>query len=353
MRPQTSRLLTVLIGAFLAGCASQTDRSSSGGADTQPAVEYERVGGTSNVVTQEELERRAAAKAAAEAQAAQQAAPATEDTTPAPYEPSEVQYIDSPLQEVAPAAAPVAAAAAASPSAADEALPDFPITKYEIEETDQQAEEVEDLGTQADESGTAASMEEETVAAASGVGEPTEPADEPVEDLGTQEDESGTASYAEESGGATDSGVSEPTTPAEPVQQAAAPTAAAKTSVNYEAEPLFGFDKAQVGSDQRKVIDDFVAGLAGVDYNEISVTGHADQIGGEAYNQKLSQRRADAVKAYLVSLGVPEGKVRAEGRGESESVTNGSCKGSRGKALIACLQPDRRVDISVYGSKGN
>jgi OOP family OmpA-OmpF porin len=344
--------LTVLIGAFLAGCASQTDRSSSGGADTQPAVEYERVGGTSNVVTQEELERRAAAKAAAEAQAAQQAAPA-EDTSPAAYEPSEVQYIDSPLQEVAPAAAPVAAAAAASPSAADEALPDFPITKYEIEETDQQAEEVEDLGTQADESGTAASMEEETVAAASGVGEPTEPADEPVEDLGTQEDESGTASYAEESGGATDSGISEPTTPAEPVQQAAAPTASARTSISYETEPLFGFDKAQVRSDQRKVIDDFVAGLGGVEYGEITVSGHADQIGGEAYNQKLSERRAEAVKAYLVSLGVPADKIRAEGRGESESVTNGSCKGSRGKALIACLQPDRRVDISVYGSKGN
>jgi outer membrane protein OmpA-like peptidoglycan-associated protein len=340
--------LTVLIGAFLVGCASQTDRSSSGGADTQPAVEQERVGGTTNVVTQEELERRAAEKAAAEAQAAQQATPAAEDTSPAPYEPAEVQYIDAPLQEAAPAAAPAAAAAAASPSAADEALPDFPITKYEIEETDQQAGEVEDLGAQPDESGTAASMEEETVAAASGVSEPTEPADEPVEDLGTQEDESGTMSYAEESGGATDSGVSEPTTPAEPVQQAAA-----SVSVNYEAEPLFGFDKAQVRNDQRKVIDDFVASLAGVDYDEVSITGHADQIGGEAYNQKLSERRADAVKAYLVNLGIPAGKIRTEGRGEAESVTNGSCKGSRGKALIACLQPDRRVDISVYGSKGN
>src|SRR5690606_28385513 len=123
MRASTSRLLMLLFGAALAGCASQTERSSSGtGAET--AVEYERVGGTTNVVTQEEIERRAAAQAAAEAQAA---APA--ETEPV-YDPEPVQYIDRPLEEtpapVAEAAPAEEAPAAEEPApSADDDLPDF------------------------------------------------------------------------------------------------------------------------------------------------------------------------------------------------------------------------------------
>ena len=96
-----------------------------------------------------------------------------------------------------------------------------------------------------------------------------------------------------------------------------------------------------------------MAGLKGVTYDEITIAGHADRLGSDAYNQKLSERRANAVKAYLVSRGVPASKIRAEGRGESEPVTGDDCKGSRGKALISCLQPDRRVDVSANGSKSN
>ena len=141
MRPKTNRLLMLLVGAVISGCASQTDRSSSGG-----GVEYERVGGTSNAVTQEELERRAAAKAAAEAPASQPA-PAPE---PAPaYEPKResVQYVDRPLEEAPP---PKPTAVAAAPK--DETTPDFPVTKYELPEEQAADEEVEDLGTQEDES---------------------------------------------------------------------------------------------------------------------------------------------------------------------------------------------------------
>ncbi len=360
MRPGTNRLLMLLISASLAGCASQTERSSSG-SGAEDTVEYERVGGTSNVVTQEELERRAAAKAAAEAQAAQPAA------APQPeYEPKkeEVQYIDRPLDETPP---PVTAAAPApaptQSAAADEALPDFPITKYEIEEAPaEQANEVEDLGTQPDESGSVQSMEEEGAPRERTIGEPTMEPDEPeqaaaaeepaeVEDLGTQVDESGTVSYPEDQLAEKDRGIGEPTTyPDEPVQQAAAPS---MVSVNFEAEPLFSFDKAVIRKDQRKVLDEFVAGLNGVEYDEITAVGHADRIGGDEYNQKLSERRANAVKAYLASQGVPAGKIRIEARGESEPVTGDACKTSRGKALISCLQPDRRVDVSVNGSKSN
>jgi OOP family OmpA-OmpF porin len=135
------------------------------------------------------------------------------------------------------------------------------------------------------------------------------------------------------------------------VQQAAA--ASASMSVSFEAEPLFSFDKATLRADQRKALDEFLASLDGVTYDEISAVGHADRLGPEAYNQRLSERRANAVKAYLVSKGVAADKISVEARGESEPVTGDSCNGSRGKALIACLQPDRRVDVSVNGSKNN
>jgi OOP family OmpA-OmpF porin len=337
----------LLIGASLAGCASQTERSSSG-SGAEEAVEYERVGGTSNVVTQEELERRAAAKAAAEA-----------ESTQPEYEPQkeEVQYIDRPLDETpAPvtSAAPAPAPAPEQSAAADEALPDFPITKYEIEEgSAEQTDEVEDLGTQPDESGTVQSIEEEGAARESTIGEPTMEPDEPaeVEDLGTQADESGTASYPEDELAPRDRGISEPTTyPDEPVQQAAAPS---MVSVSFEAEPLFSFDKSVIRRDQRKTLDEFVASLEGVEYDEITAVGHADRIGGDEYNQKLSERRANAVKAYLAGQGVPADKIRVEARGESEPVTGDTCTTTRGKALISCLQPDRRVDVSVNGSKNN
>jgi len=352
MRPGTNRLLMLLIGTALAGCASQTERSSSG-AGAQDTLEYERVGGTSNVVTKEELERRAAAKAAAEAQAAQPvAAPKPE------YEPKkeEVQYIDRPLEETPAPVTSAAPAPAPAPtkSAADEALPDFPITKYEIEEAP--ADEVEDLGTQPDESASAESLNEGGAARESTIGEPTMEPDEPevaeeVEDLGTQADQSGTASYPADQLAQRDRGISEPTTYAdEPVKQAAT---SSTVSVNFEAEPLFSFDKAVIRKDQRKSLDEFVAGLKGVTYDEITITGHADRLGSDAYNQNLSERRANAVKAYLVSRGVPASKIRAEGRGESKPVTGDDCKGSRGKALISCLQPDRRVDVSANGSKSN
>lgn len=350
MRPGINRLLMLLIGTALAGCANQTERSSSG-AGAQESVEYERVGGTSNVVTREELERRAAAKAAAEAQAAQPAA------APQPeYEPKkeEVQYIDRPLEETPAPVTSAAPAPAPTKSAADEALPDFPVTKYEIEEA--QSDEVEDLGTQPDETASAESLEEGGAARESTIGEPTVEPDEPevaeeVEDLGTQADQSGTASHPADQLAQRDRGIGEPTTYAdEPVKQAAARSV---VSVNFEAEPLFSFDKAVIRKDQRKSLDEFVAGLKGVDYDEITAVGHADKLGSDAYNQKLSERRANAVKAYLVSRGVPASKIRADGRGESEPVTGDDCKGTRGKALISCLQPDRRVDVSANGNKSN
>ena len=301
MRPKTNRLLMLLIGAMLAGCASQTERSSSGGGAEQ----------------------------------AQAPAPApTPAPAPAPaYEPQSesVQFVDRPLEETPPPPpAPVA-------KAPEQPLPDFPITKYEIEPE----EEVGDLGTQPDESGTMQYPEEDLAAKDSVVGEPTEVADEPEEevgDLGTQPDESGTMSYPEQHL-ASEKVISEPTQYADEVR------------VSFEAEPLFSFDKSGVRSDQRGKLDEFVASLKGTQYDSISVIGYADRIGTEDYNRKLSERRANAVKAYLVRQGIPAGKINAEGRGESEPVTGNACSGQRGKAVIACLEPDRRVDVSVTATK--
>jgi outer membrane protein OmpA-like peptidoglycan-associated protein len=390
MRPKTNRLLMLLVGAVISGCASQTDRSSSGGG---AQAEYERVAGSSNAVTQEELERRAAAKAAAESAPAPEPAPA--------YEPKgeSVQYVDRPLEETPP---PKPAAVAIAPK--DETTPEFPVTKYELPEEQATDEEIEDLGTQEDESESAeqeaapaedssvgetteyadeeadsgevedlGTQEDESVSAEqeaapaedSSVGETTEYADEEqadsaeVEDLGTQPDESGTISYPEEKHASADSVVSEPKIyPDEPAPKAAtaapqknAPAAPKSVSINFETEPLFNFDKSTIRADQRAKLDELISGLSGTRYDSIVVVGHADRIGKDAYNQKLSERRAAAVKAYLVKKGVPADHIQTEGRGESESVTGDACNNARGKALISCLQPDRRVDVSVSATK--
>ena len=75
------------------------------------------------------------------------------------------------------------------------------------------------------------------------------------------------------------------------------------------------------------------------------VTGHTDRIGSAEYNQKLSERRANQVKDYLVSQGVDASRLQAVGKGESEPVAD--CKGVKGKNLVSCLAPDRRVVISA------
>ncbi|MBC8007579.1 MAG: OmpA family protein [Prolixibacteraceae bacterium] len=215
------------------------------------------------------------------------------------------------------------------------------------------AEEVEDLGTQEDES---VSAEQEPVTTGdSSVGEPTAFADtdpvEEVEDLGTQTDESGTISYPEEKRASADNVVGDPTIyPDEPAPKPAS-VAPRSVSVNFETEPLFGFDKATIRADQGAKLDELVSGLSGTSYDSIAVVGHADRIGQTAYNQKLSERRAAAVKAYLVKKGVPSAKIRTEGRGESESATGDTCNKARGNTLISCLQPDRRVDVSVSATK--
>jgi OOP family OmpA-OmpF porin len=101
-------------------------------------------------------------------------------------------------------------------------------------------------------------------------------------------------------------------------------------------------------------LDKFTAELSGVEYDHVTIEGHTDRIGTQAYNEKLSLQRADAVKTYLVSRGaVPASKITTVGKGSTQPLTDvGACKGiATSAAVIACLEPDRRVDLDVMGTK--
>jgi OmpA-OmpF porin, OOP family len=121
--------------------------------------------------------------------------------------------------------------------------------------------------------------------------------------------------------------------------------------VTYAADVLFDFDRAVIRPDGRSKLDDLASKIKDMNLEVVIAVGHADMIGPAAYNQRLSQRRAEAIKAYLVSRGIAPNRVYTEGKGQSQPVTGGKCKGLRGQKLIACLQPDRRTEIEVIGTR--
>jgi OOP family OmpA-OmpF porin len=123
-------------------------------------------------------------------------------------------------------------------------------------------------------------------------------------------------------------------------------------TVTVEADPLFGFDQDSIGAEARKKLDELIQQLKGIPYGEVITLGYADPIGTEAYNQKLSERRAASVTRYLVSNGIPRAKIRVEARGETEEFASyKACKAQGKQKLIDCLQPDRRVEVTVTTAK--
>jgi OOP family OmpA-OmpF porin len=119
--------------------------------------------------------------------------------------------------------------------------------------------------------------------------------------------------------------------------------------ITLDSKVLFDFDKAVLRPEGRAAIDSQVVGrLSQIQKLEVVlVTGHTDRIGSEAYNQKLSERRADAVRDYLVSKGVPRDRIETIGMGEKQPVVQ--CDQQAFKALVECLQPNRRVEVQVKG----
>lgn len=121
---------------------------------------------------------------------------------------------------------------------------------------------------------------------------------------------------------------------------------------SFSADALFAFDKATLKPEGMAMLDDLVRQSAGLTYESIVLTGHADRFGSSDYNQALSERRATAVKDYLVSKNILATRIEAVGHGEREPVTAaGTCAGPRSAKVIACLQPDRRVDVEMTGSR--
>ena len=124
--------------------------------------------------------------------------------------------------------------------------------------------------------------------------------------------------------------------------------------VSFSADSLFAFDASDVRPDGKAKLDKLSKEFSGTEFEVITVEGHTDRLGPPAYNQRLSERRAEAVKAYLVSSGgIDANKISAVGKGKSTPVTRpDDCNGIKARAkLIACLQPDRRVDVEVTGTR--
>jgi len=136
-----------------------------------------------------------------------------------------------------------------------------------------------------------------------------------------------------------------------------APPAAAPVvlkHLSFSAESLFAFDRSELKPEGREALDQFARETEGLSFEGITVEGHTDRLGTEAYNQSLSQRRADAVKRYLVENGhLDTTKISAVGMGERQPVTDpASCLGKRPTPkLESCLQADRRVEVTVKGTR--
>jgi len=115
--------------------------------------------------------------------------------------------------------------------------------------------------------------------------------------------------------------------------------------VRLEADTLFEFDSSELTADGTRLLDDLVGNLTadGLQEQKLQITGYADRIGDDNYNLGLSQRRAVAVRDYLVTKGVLPDYIEADGVGTANPVVG--CEGEHGAALVECLAPNRRTEI--------
>jgi OOP family OmpA-OmpF porin len=113
--------------------------------------------------------------------------------------------------------------------------------------------------------------------------------------------------------------------------------------VTFAAEVLFDFDKSVVKPDGKAKLDDLAAKVRGISLEVVIAIGHTDSVGTDEYNQQLSVRRAESVKAYLVSKGIESNRVYTEGKGEKQPVADNRMAEGRAK--------NRRVEVEVIGTR--
>ncbi|MDB5815480.1 MAG: ompA family protein [Rhodocyclales bacterium] len=126
--------------------------------------------------------------------------------------------------------------------------------------------------------------------------------------------------------------------------------------VNIPSDALFAYDKAEISDIGRDKLTDFSNRIKNINLEVITAVGHADRIGSDSYNQKLSEKRANSVKDFLISQGIPANRVYTEGKGKTQPVTGDTCKhigpeNRRNRKLIDCLGPDRRVELEAVGTR--
>ena len=122
-----------------------------------------------------------------------------------------------------------------------------------------------------------------------------------------------------------------------------APAPAVATKVTYAADAFFDFDKSVLKPEGKAKLDELASKVKDINLEVIIAVGHTDSVGSDAYNQKLSVRRSEAVKAYLVSKGIEKNRVYTEGKGEKQPVADNKTKEGRAK--------NRRVEIEVVGTR--
>jgi len=118
------------------------------------------------------------------------------------------------------------------------------------------------------------------------------------------------------------------------------------------ASVFFAYNRSEIRPGEAPKLDDLTAKMKGRAFDRLDAVGHADRIGLNAYNLRLSQRRAEAAHAYLVGKGMDAGRIRIEAKGEEQPVTGEACKNMgpenrKNQKLIECLQRDRRVEVTL------